>query len=360
MDSSKRSSILKISVVFLTIPVCYFVLYEYSDLFNRDLIFSKLNKIGLSILIIFIPYLFIVLSDSFGWKYSFGKIKNQISSVKLFLLRLATETLQNSLPAGAVYAEVVRPILLKKYFMLEYCNSISANIITKVNILVAQVLFFIIGLALTIIFVRDKISLQLLPDYLLYPALAIVIIFPIVSTYMLYRKKLLLRLFSFFNKIKLQSVKNFICRIIPSVIKINDTISHFSKSHKKELFSTVALFFLTWFLMSFESFVILKVIDVDVNIFQIIVIESLISFVRMIFFFIPGAVGAQDVVVIILFNLSGIPDAQTNALVFLLFKRFKEFFWIVIGYILLIILGISPYKLIKDKKIDFTPVKETL
>ena len=177
---------------------------------------------------------------------------------------------------------------------------------------------------------------------------------------MLYRKKLLLRIISLFNKIRLQPVNNFIYRMTPSAIKINETIFHFSKSHKKELCSTVAFFFLTWFLMSLESFVILKLIKVDVNIFQIIVIESLTSFVRMIFFFIPGTVGPQDVAIIILFNLSGISDAQTNALVFLLFKRLKEFFWIVIGYILLFLLGINPYKLIKGKKIGLTPVNENL
>jgi uncharacterized membrane protein YbhN (UPF0104 family) len=112
--------------------------------------------------------------------------------------------------------------------------------------------------------------------------------------------------------------------------------------------------------MSFESLVILKVIGVDVDIFQIVVIESLISFVRMIFFFIPGAVGPQELVIIMLFKITGISDPQINAIAFILFKRIKEFFWVVIGYILLIMLGISPYKLIKSKKIGFAPAEEIL
>ncbi|MCK7529207.1 MAG: hypothetical protein MZV64_72465 [Ignavibacteriales bacterium] len=39
----------------------------------------------------------------------------QIAIYKMLLIRIATETLQQSLPGGAVYAELVRPYLLKKH-----------------------------------------------------------------------------------------------------------------------------------------------------------------------------------------------------------------------------------------------------
>jgi len=360
MPFPKRYSLLKVSFAFLTIPVCYIAFSKYYDLLDKDLILSKLNSLGLSLLIILLPYFFIILSDTFGWKYSFGKIKSQIASAKLFLLRLATETLQTSLPGGAVYAEIVRPILLKKHFRLGYCNSISANIITKLNVMIAQLLFFILGICLITISLRDEISLLSLPEYAIYPSLLIMIVFPFLIAYLIYRRHFLLNLMRYLERINIKPVKDFVEKIKQPVIEINNTVSHFSINHKKDLCVTLAFFFLTWLLMSFESLIILKVIGVDVDIFQIVVIESLISFVRMIFFFIPGAVGPQDVVIIILFNLSGISDPQSNALVFLLFKRVKEFFWIAIGYILLIILGISPYDLIKSKKIDFLPAKEIL
>lgn len=360
MSNPTRNNVLKVSVASLAILLFYFVFTQYSDLFNQDLIISKLKTIGLSSLLILIPYFCIILSDSFGWKNSFGKIKNQISTTKLFLLRLATETLQTSLPGGAFYAELVRPVLLKKYFKLEYCESISANIITKVNILVAQTLFFILGVGIFIISLRDRLLMQSLPDYFLYPALVIAAFFPIIGTYMLYRKNLLFRLIYFFSKITLQPVNNFICKINPSVIRINETISLFSKARKRDLGLTIIFFFSTWILMAFESLVILKILGVSADISQAILIESLISFVRMIFFFIPGAVGPQDALVIVLFNLVGMPDPQSNALLFIFLKRTKEFFWIVTGYILLLLVGVCPYKIIQSKKIDLIPVKETL
>ena len=73
----------------------------------------------------------------------------------------------------------------------------------------------------------------------------------------------------------------------------------------------------------------------------------------MLFFFIPGALGPQDAAIILLFNLSGLPDPVTNAFLFALLKRSKELLWIITGYILLIFLGVMPYKLIRSKQADF-------
>lgn len=360
MSNSARNNVLKVSVAFLAVPMFYFVFNQYRDLFNCELILSKLNIVGLSALLTLIPYFCIILSDSFGWKHSFGKIKNQISFVKLFLLRLATEALQTSLPGGAFYAEIVRPFLLKKYFKLEYSDSISANIIAKVNILFAQTLFFILGVGMFAISLRDRSFVLSLPEYLLYPALVIAAFFPILVTYMLYRKNLLIIILDIFNKVNFRPLKNFISKINPSVIRINETISIFSRLNKRDLGLTIIFFFSTWILMAIESLIILRMIRASADIFQVILIESLISFVRMIFFFIPGAVGPQDVVIVILFNLVGISDPQSNAIVFVLLKRAKEFIWIVTGYILLLLIGVRPFKLILSKKIELTPVKETL
>jgi uncharacterized membrane protein YbhN (UPF0104 family) len=93
---------------------------------------------------------------------------------------------------------------------------------------------------------------------------------------------------------------------------------------------------------------------IDANISQMILIESLISIIRMCFFFIPGALGAQDAGFIILFNLVGFPDPILNAFIFVFLKRFKELVWIIVGYTLLILLGIRPGKLIKGDRMNFT------
>jgi hypothetical protein len=287
----------------------------------------------------------------------FGKNLMRISITKLFAVRLATETLQVSLPGGAVYAEFIRPYLIKKHFNIDYLECITANIIAKINILLAQVFFLMLGILVLLFSYKDNLSCLDFPEYIFYGGLVIFVSMPFLLTFLIYRRNFLLKLFHLLEKISLRPVKNFVEKIRKPANDISNAISIFSLNHKKRFCLTIAFFLLSWFLMSAESLFILKIIGIDARIPQVILIESFISFVRIIFFFIPGALGPQDAAIILLFNLSGLPDPAVSAFLFVLLKRSKEIFWIITGYILLIYLGVKPVKVIRHKQADFMTVR---
>jgi len=354
MLTLKRTTTIKILAASITFLLCYAVTSNYYDLIENNGFMSKVLSLGLPALIIVVPYFMIILSDTLGWLICFRKKISQISAGKLFIIRLATEALQISLPGGAVYAELVRPYLLKKQLHLEYSESISANIITKINILVAQVIFLIFGLLILIInFSKNVAATRFLSEPVIYLTSVVLISLILLFTYLLYRKNLLLLVIRLLEKIDLKIVRKVLDKVREPVIDINNTISVFSRNHKTKLLLTVGFFFFTWILMSFESLVILKIMGIDASIFQMILLESLISIVRIIFFFIPGALGPQDAGLIILFNLAGLPDPIVNAFLFVFLKRSKELVWIITGYILLMFLGIKPRKLFKEKGMSF-------
>lgn len=350
MKAQKKNIVLKLSSVCITILLCYMMLSNYYALIDKKDLQSQISSLGFPVLVIILPYFIIILNDTWGWLNCFKK-KLFISARKLFFIRVATETLQTSLPGGAVYAELVRPFLLKKYLHLEYPDSIASNIITKINILVAQTIFLIFGLLLLVTSFTKKISsTSLLPVPVFYILISLFFSITFLLTYMLYRKNLLLLLIRMMAKIKLQRVSRIVEKIRKPVIDINNTISLFSRENKTRLFLTILLFLFTWVLMAFESLVIVTLMGIEASIFQMIFIESMISFVRMAFFFIPGAVGPQDISIIFLFKLTGLPDPLTNAFIFTLLKRSKELFWIIIGYILLLFMGIVPHRLFAAKQ----------
>jgi Lysylphosphatidylglycerol synthase TM region len=354
MKVLKKITALKISAAFIIFFLSYVVISNYYDLIENNGLTSQVSSLGFPVLIVVVPYFMIILSDTWGWLICFSKKMLQRSAGKLFAIRVATEALQTSLPGGAVYAELVRPHLLKKHLHLEYSESISANIITKINILVAQVIFLIFGLlVLTLSFSENITSTQFISNPVFYLAAFVFISVIFLFTYLLYRKDLLLWVIRFLGKIELRIVTKIVDKIRQPVIDINNTISIFSRNHKTKLLLTVTFFFFTWILMSFESLVILKVMGIDANISQMILIESLISIIRMGFFFIPGALGPQDAGLIILFNLVGLPDPILNAFIFVFLRRSKELVWIIAGYILLMLLGIRPGKLFKGNRMNF-------
>ena len=355
MKTINKITSLKITAVLITFLICYVVISSYYDLIENKELISKISYLGFPVLLVVVPYSLIAFSDTLGWLISFSKKMLHRSAWKLFAIRVATEALQTSLPGGVVYAELVRPHLLKKHLQLEYSESISANIITKINILVAQVIFIICGLMVLILNFSDNItSTQFISNPVFYLVSAVFISVIFLFTYLLYRKNLLLWVIRFLGKIHFRVVRNILDKIRQPVIDINNSITIFSQNHKTKLLLTIAFFLFAWILLSFESLLILKLMGIDANISQMILIESLISIIRMCFFFIPGALGAQDAGFIILFNLVGFPDPILNAFIFVFLKRFKELFWIIVGYILLILLGIRPGKLIKEDRINFT------
>jgi uncharacterized membrane protein YbhN (UPF0104 family) len=354
MKAEKRKITLRISIIPVIILCVYFPISNYYPLIDNNNLVAQLLSLGFPVLIILFPYSFITLSDTCGWLLCFSKKTPHLSLVKLYVIRLATESLQMSLPGGALYSDLVRPYLLKKHFQIEYPESISAGILTKLNILIAQILFILFGfMALLVFFTRNVESSDLLSGPSIYIGLLTLLTLTFLFAYLLYRKNLLLWILFLLEKVKFRKVEKVLCRIKQQVVDINNIISVFSQNHKTNLFLTVAFFFLTWILMSLESLVILKVIGIDASIFQMILIEALVSIVRMSFFFIPGAVGPQDAALIILFNLVGLPDPAVNAVLFVILKRSKELIWIIVGYLLLMLLGIKPGKLRKEKKLNF-------
>lgn len=321
-----------------TVVVCYLQAGRFLDLFDADKLTSLVHMLGVSVLVVLVPYFFIMLVDASGWTISFGPARKRITMVKLLMIRIATETLQASLPGGAAYAECARPYLLKQHFGLEYSQSITANIITKMNILLAQIIFLVCGLLFVVAQTSFVPGNSLSIVELCIVAIA-VICFPLLLAYFLYRKNLLLVTAQLLQRSRLRIAAKILKKGNASILQVNRAISAFAYENRARLILSIGLFLLSWFLIAFESLVILKIIGIDVSISQVVIIESLISLVRIVFFFIPGAVGPQDVSLLFLFSLAGVPDPVNNSILFALLRRAKEFVWIVVGYGLLLVLG---------------------
>jgi hypothetical protein len=351
MKSSNYYNLLKPAAYFILVIGSIIPVLNYFRQTDISIFVARISSIGLPVIFIFIPYLIITISDTMGWKNSFGNNKLHIPIKKLYILRLATEALQASLPWGAVYAEVARPFLLKKHLNLKYTESIPADIITKINILIAQIIFLLCGLFIIISeYKKNLSSFTYLSESVLYLTSAVLTLSVILFSYFLFCKNLLLHIINLLGKINLRVVRQLLIKCRPSFIEINHTLNSFYKEHKKKLLLTLMFFLFTWILMALESLIILKIIGIEVNIFQMIALESLISFVRMVFFFLPGAAGPLDLSIIMIFNLVGIQDPLQSSLMYIVLKRSKEVCWIITGYFVLIVLGVEITKLSRYKR----------
>jgi uncharacterized membrane protein YbhN (UPF0104 family) len=93
-----------------------------------------------------------------------------------------------------------------------------------------------------------------------------------------------------------------------------------------------------------ETYLILKFLGVNPTFTQAAALEAAASLFRILFFFLPGGIGASEVGFVALLVAFGFPDAITLSAAYIAVKRLKEAGWILAGYAVFWFIGFNPFK----------------
>jgi glycosyltransferase 2 family protein len=90
------------------------------------------------------------------------------------------------------------------------------------------------------------------------------------------------------------------------------------------------IFFLCgWLCESLETYLILRLLGVELDFFAIASVEVMLSFAKNVLFILPAGIGVQDVGYVSCLAGLGVPDALDVGAAFSVLKRGKELFWAV-------------------------------
>jgi uncharacterized membrane protein YbhN (UPF0104 family) len=92
------------------------------------------------------------------------------------------------------------------------------------------------------------------------------------------------------------------------------------------------LFWAGWAWESVETYLILRALHVPLPFAEVLSFETLLTLVRSLAVFAPSGVGIQDAGYVAALKSFGVADAATVGVTFVLVKRLKELFWIVVGF----------------------------
>jgi uncharacterized membrane protein YbhN (UPF0104 family) len=106
------------------------------------------------------------------------------------------------------------------------------------------------------------------------------------------------------------------------------------RSHVWGLVVAAAWILAGWFMEAAESWLLLRLLGVALPYGAVLAFEPVVSFARSAAFFVPAGLGVQDGGYMAMLRGFGIPDATNRAAAFVLLKRFKEVFWIIVGWTL--------------------------
>jgi uncharacterized membrane protein YbhN (UPF0104 family) len=105
-------------------------------------LFHSFQQVGWPFLFLFLPYLLVYLFDAIGWQVAFHHRPKELGFVRLFLVRTAGESLNNTLPSAYLGGEPVKALLLKR-FHVDMAEAASSVIVAKTTMTIAQIMFIL-------------------------------------------------------------------------------------------------------------------------------------------------------------------------------------------------------------------------
>ena len=310
---------------------------------DGDAVLRQLDNLGIAASLILLPYALVLLLDTRGWRHTFP-VPRAAPLPQLGLIRMSTDAVMNTFPAGVAFAETLRPILLRRRIGLAWTDAISVTIVSKINIAVTQMLFILTGLGLAVLSYSDRLrdtALLSSPAGVALSATTLVALLAVL--WLPYSGGRLAALAGLLHRIPFPALRQRLLRRERALEDIDAYLARFRRDRGSRLLHSLGYFLLSWFVLAGETWLILSLLGADVTIVQAVIIESLAGVIKILFFFIPSALGVQEIGFITLIGGLGIPDALPLAAAFILLRRGKELAWALAGFAGLWRLGINPF-----------------
>ena len=289
---------------------------------------QTLGQLGARAPLVLVPYLFVLSCDTAAWRHTFEH-PAQLRYWSLWQLRIASEAVSNSVPAGPAIAEGIKAILLQRRFGLPLEEASANVILAKFGLAVSQSLFLIAALGSAVPTLQRKSQDILGDEGLEWVAIGIAFGFLlIVSTVLLalVRGKLFVRVIRWFPRLS---------HWMPAAERLDHAFGAFTRVPQQQTLLAVVLFCCGWACLGSENYVILSLLGTDVTLGQALAMEALLSIVRIAFFFLPSALGAQEAGYYLVLRAYDVPQPEVLAAAFMVTKRAKELIWIGAGYAVL-------------------------
>ncbi|HEX7571949.1 MAG TPA: lysylphosphatidylglycerol synthase transmembrane domain-containing protein [Bacteroidota bacterium] len=320
------------------------ILWHYFSGLQFSLVVDRIRGIGPAALLILLPYGFVFLVESFAWRLAIRRDPPPGIGL-LLLVRVATDALLYSIPGGVAIAEPMRPVLLKRECGVDMTEGIGSCIITKINIAVAQAVFMLIGFSLVIL-LYPGVAARLGPGEGAKGFAVIALsLFSVVALLTLpFSGPRMEQVVRTLARIPLRPLRSFLAKGEPYILRLDEHVGRFARDHTGKFALSLLLSFSAWVLVGVESFLILKFLGADPTFTQAVALESTASLFRIVFFFLPGGIGASEVGFVALLVAFGFPDPVTLSAAYIAVKRLKEAGWIMAGYLIFWFIGFNPFR----------------
>ncbi len=277
------------------------------------------------------------LCDTVAWRFILHGSAGSIPFFRLLMIHIAGESFYRFLPAGVVVGESVKIVLVKRYSSLGTPEIVSSLLLRKLFMGIAQSLYIGLAVLAGIIIFGSSLS-EIMTSVGLALSISLLLLFGIMG-YFLSMGRLGSVLFGLLRKIPVPALEQFLDAQKDSFLETDRVIKGSIDRRKKEGLIACLFFFFGWVTEMLETWAILSAVQAPVAIGSIMVLEPIVSMVRSIAFIVPAGIGVMDAGYSAAFQGIDTVSAGTFIAAFLIIKRIKELFWVIVGVILAAVQG---------------------
>ena len=322
-----------LKLAFLALGV--YILYITIQGVGLGTVWHQIAALKWSLLPLLAVYPIIFAFDTLGWGYAFPKnLDRKIPFGDLYLIRIIGETLNAVIPwAASLGGEPMKAELLRSRHNVPRSEALASILIVHTTFWVSLNLFVIGGIALT--WETRPLTPVLWQSVLAFlVGLGLVAVFLVIGLHWGIFKRVhkIGENFKLWGTGSEEKKERF--------LKIDTAVKRFYASDRKRFFLSVLFNFLGWFAGTLEVYWIGMILGMNITFAEAWLYEALIQVLRIVTFFIPASIGAQEGGIVLIFQQFGF--AEPVSLTFAVIRRLREALWIGFGLLIWSVLEDRP------------------
>jgi uncharacterized membrane protein YbhN (UPF0104 family) len=295
--------------------------------------------IGLWIIVIPLPQLVSFSCETLGWRRAFGLLGRRVRLLPLLRVRISTDALTHSLPAGVLLCESTTPFLLRGYCHVPFAEGIAATAARKYLLLVSQAIYvaliFLFGFSTLRQSSVGIIGSAGLPWIVAAISLLLALAASGVSAG-LQHGAVVSRVHALLRRVPIQSWRSFLEEKRARFTQTDSEMARFFGASRLRKTPAALWFLAGWISESLETYLILRLLGVELSFTAVASFEVILAFLRHTLVFLPAGLGVQDAGYAAFLAALGVPNALHVGAAFVVLKRSKEVLWAALGYALLL------------------------
>lgn len=312
---------------------------------------ARIRAIGPLAIVVMLPFPAALAMDAWAWQVLLAALGRKVSFATLFKVRLATEAVTNSAPAGALWADAIAPVLVARRAEVPTEDVFAASTAKRWTVVRMHGTYVTLACAFGATGIdhasRSLVGSDLLLSLCLGSALGLVLLSLGIEA-LAARGQIAQRVSGLLANRRFTRLKEWIETRHHHFARADVQLGRLSQDSRVRAQASWRMLGL-WALEGLETYAILRLLGAPLTFVEVIAIDAALSVVRSTAMFAPGGIGVQDVGYLAMLQAYGVPDASSLGPAFIVVKRVKETIWITVGFIMLARIGPRAVKEAKEE-----------